>query len=361
MIFTVHKLVKIFLLCSYIFLSCPMLLESAPPPIHIRCANRLTNTILPILQKELNLFCDGEGGSMHSNIVSSIYLSFYTERRASIEEARELLVRATEKFAKAINADENIRPYLAEYPFPPSRVQLSISFEVSGKDEYYADGTVSSISQVHNTIYYYTKEPLRSPKNHDPFLTEPYPDALKIVQSSKLTNAEVCIHTPKPYEAELDQFIASLSKKIKKKWGVVGVSMGGNMREGIEDFAFLLQRYKRVKLEEARRLEVEITEMLVEQINGNEKLRPYMKHYPYTPSQVRVKIEFQPDPYFGFTDGSLCSVSQENNKLQYYVSHVEKGNGWLLGPFFLSEEPYDEAQRLILQKPKSSFLRRWME
>jgi hypothetical protein len=236
-------------------------------------------------------------------------------------------------------------------------VELSISFEKN--ENYYADGTISHVFQVHNTIYYNTEEPLRSRKNHDPFLTEPYPDALKIVQSSKLTNAEVCIHRPKPYEAELDRFLASLSKQIKRKWGVVGISMGGNMREGIEDFAFLLHRYKRVKLEEARRLEVEITEMLVNQINANENLRPYMKHYPYAPSQVRVKIEFQPDAYFGFTDGSLCSVSQENDKLQYYVSHVEKGDGWLLGPFFLSEESYEEAQKLA-QKPKSNFLRRWM-
>ncbi len=335
-----------------------MPLESSSGPIHIRYANQLTKTILPVLQEEFNLFCDGTGGSMHSNIVSSIYLSFYTDRRASVEEAKELLVRATEKFLEVINANENIRPYLAEFPFPPSRVNLSISFNIDNKCEYYADGTISRVSQFHNTIYYDIEEPLRSPKNHDPFLTEPYPDALKIVQSSKLTNAEVCLHTPQPYEKELDRFLATLSKKIKKKWNVIGVSMGGNMRDGIEDFAFLLHRYKRVNLEEARRLEIEITEMLVNEINANEKLRPYMKHYPYTPSHVRTKIEFQPKAYDRFTDGSLCSVSQENHKLQYHVSEVQKGGGWLLGPFFLSEESYEEAQKLV-QKPKPHFLKRW--
>jgi hypothetical protein len=79
------------------------------------------------IERELGLECIGSGGAMPRD-VERIDLDFIAYQRATVEQARELEVKATEKLVKIINAHEKIRPFLREFPSPASRTGVSISF-----------------------------------------------------------------------------------------------------------------------------------------------------------------------------------------------------------------------------------------
>ena len=51
----------------------------------------------------------------HAYDIQEIDVNFLYCHQVSIEEARELEIRATERFVEIINAHEAIRPYLRDY------------------------------------------------------------------------------------------------------------------------------------------------------------------------------------------------------------------------------------------------------
>ena len=140
------------------------------------------------------------------NDVQEICLKFVAYQHATVEQARDLEVKITAKFVEIINAHEKIRPFLREYPFPPRRAEVTISF-YDKNNCYYVDGGVDLTYQVNNRIYYRAK----NPDNLYLFISlgdEPYEEALKIIQ-----NSPIVIH-PKPEKPP--GFFKSLLNLIKK-------------------------------------------------------------------------------------------------------------------------------------------------
>ena len=146
-------------------------------------ANKIVSSFARDMKKELGLVCIGEGGCMPHD-VQKMSVDFIAYQRATVEQARELIVQATEKFIKAINANEEIRPFLRSYPIvEPFRAEVTIAFNQKNNRRY-TDGSVSYAYQVKNKIFYRKEDP-SSPRGLSPLFEETYEDALKIVQSQK--------------------------------------------------------------------------------------------------------------------------------------------------------------------------------
>lgn len=140
--------------------------------------NQIINSFANDMKKEYNITCCGSGGKMPYD-VEEIAIKFEAHHRASIEEARKLEVRVTEKFIQAINAHEKIRPFLREYPFKANRAEVAISFK-RPDNKLYKDGSVAYVFQVKNTIFY-NADKEDAPELID-LMEEPYEEALKIVK-----------------------------------------------------------------------------------------------------------------------------------------------------------------------------------
>ncbi len=132
------------------------------------------------MKKEYGLICIGDSSRMPYE-VSEIEVLFIAQRSATVEEARELEVKTTERFIEVINAHEKIRPFLEEYPFGSNRAKVSISF--AKEDGNYPDEGVSVVRQTKGNVCYRVKAP-DSPL-FESLGEEPYEEALKIVQSSR--------------------------------------------------------------------------------------------------------------------------------------------------------------------------------
>lgn len=147
---------------------------------YLKIVRQITRTVASDIEKELNIIFTGDGGRMPQK-VEEISLDFMAYRKPSIEEARMLEVKATEKLLRAINSNEEIRPYLAEYPFLPNRAQIMISFQ-KRDNTHYTDGSVALVFQVKNTIFYDREDPLT--ERLETILEEPYEEASKIVKKT---------------------------------------------------------------------------------------------------------------------------------------------------------------------------------
>ena len=159
--------------------------EDDDSPIYTRYVAEVTSAFVKEMHKKYGLECGASGGSMPYD-VEKISVSLVASGGATIEQARELEVKATERFAQIINAHEKLRPFLREYPFPAARADVTISFRKKGK-LFFADTEVEFICHAKNKLHYLAPDPER-PYVGKLIKDEPYEEALKIVQANAPKN-----------------------------------------------------------------------------------------------------------------------------------------------------------------------------
>ncbi|MBS0628183.1 MAG: hypothetical protein JSS09_08240, partial [Verrucomicrobia bacterium] len=123
----------------------------------------ITNTFKKEMKEQFDLLCTGQGGSMPYDI-QSIGVDFVVHRQMTIQEARELEIRSTERFVEIINAHEAIRPYLRDYPWNHNRARVMIAFRNKNGDDY-SEG-VRLILQAKEKVFYYGPEKFPNDIDH---------------------------------------------------------------------------------------------------------------------------------------------------------------------------------------------------
>ena len=113
--------------------------------------------------------------------VDEIGIGFLLNQQTSIEEARELEIRATERLIELINTNEFIKPYLRDPPWDQNRARVMIAFRNEyGED--YPEG-VRLILQAHETVFYFG--PKKTPKEVGITIKEePYAEAKAFVENN---------------------------------------------------------------------------------------------------------------------------------------------------------------------------------
>lgn len=110
--------------------------------------------------------------------------------------------------------------------------------------------------------------------------------------------------------------------------------------EGIE-LGFMA--YQRAIVEEARNLEVLVTEAFLQAINSHKKIRPYLREYPFPASRTNVTISFNKPDNRRYSDGSVAYMFHVKNTIFYSAKDPETGKY-----IDIHEEPYEEARRIVL-------------
>jgi|JI9StandDraft_1071089.scaffolds.fasta_scaffold26949_4 hypothetical protein len=106
--------------------------------------DEIVSSFVKDVQKEYGLVCYGSGGRMPRD-VETIKLCFNAYQRATIDEAREMIVALKTKLVQRVNAHEKSRPFLREYPFTCHGADISIAFHKSKRESYYLDGSVALV------------------------------------------------------------------------------------------------------------------------------------------------------------------------------------------------------------------------
>ncbi len=170
---------------AYLFCLLITLTACSTSPEHIRTLNRVVGKKSKQLCIEENLGIMGTGGATMPKI-EEVFISFTAERRVDLPEARRLCVRCIEELRSAINSTEILQPYLIEYPFPISGMDISVTFvgedgnHVAYGCVYLGTGGVSYVHQCGDLLCYASYNPRT--KHLEDYYDEPYSEALAIVQ-----------------------------------------------------------------------------------------------------------------------------------------------------------------------------------
>ena len=130
------------------------------------------------------------------------------------------------------------------------------------------------------------------------------------------------------------------------------------MAENIEDIRAHFKAFKPARQELARQLLVEVTESFLSAINNNEKLRPYLKEYPFPASRVKIFIGFVDQRYLPYSDGSIEELTLDENEITYFhsVDRPKKPDFEIVlsDTKILGKESYQEALEIVKENPQST-------
>jgi hypothetical protein len=145
---------------------------------YITYVNEVEKQFILEVRKDLHLQCYAEGGSMRNDVIY-ISLSFMSFSNTNVEDARLIEVELIERFLRIVNNHKKIRPYLREYPFPCTCVDIGILFQPVK----YENNSLRSVSSSLGHLCYYKHDNWH--KDYVPDLKEPYEDAYNIVQAAR--------------------------------------------------------------------------------------------------------------------------------------------------------------------------------
>jgi len=159
----------IILLIFFSNLGCTSLRDQMPN--YEKIADAITGNTAKKLKKQKNLFLIGIGGRMMDDIqMMAMSFSYYHE--VNVEQARELITYAINEYLADINNNQEIRPYLHEYPFTSKNVEIRLFIYGPDRRELSPE-KIGYVSSIDGVLEYYT----RSDKDH-PICKETYEEAL---------------------------------------------------------------------------------------------------------------------------------------------------------------------------------------
>ena len=152
-------------------------------PDYEEIADEITDKTARKLQKKTGLVLVGTGGQMMHDI-QMMAMSFDLYHEIDLEKARELAVFSAEEYLKAINGNEEIRPYLHEYPFTAKNVEISI-FIHNPDGSNLSSEKLHCISARRGKIKYYSDDL----GYYNPLHEETYEEAVNTVRNQNLTKS----------------------------------------------------------------------------------------------------------------------------------------------------------------------------
>jgi hypothetical protein len=175
------------------------------------------------------------------------------------------------------------------------------------------------------------------------------------------------------YDKYVNEVVKAFEKDVKKKYGIICIGSGGTMRGSVERISLRFHSYQRTTLEEARELIVALKEDLIRRVNAHEKIRPFLKEYPFSWFGADIAISFyKPRGSSHYLDESVALVCSANRGKEIAYARAElqtrqspairdeKGN--ILMPATVDEDEFlvdilqetcEEAARIVHAKDQN--------
>lgn len=122
-----------------------------------RLVNAITKKVANQIYHEFDLIPCGSGGRM-MNEIKMVALAFNYHKPLNVDAGRQLLVAAVEKFAFEMNANEEVRPFLYNYPFKANNIQIRI-FIHRPDGSHFSSDDLCLISAIDGVLEYLSDDP----------------------------------------------------------------------------------------------------------------------------------------------------------------------------------------------------------
>ena len=158
------------------------------------------------------------------------------------------------------------------------------------------------------------------------------------------------IQNSRPSDSQLvDKILKTVATKMKIETGLIPCGTTAQMLNQIQTIGLLFDYHQPLTVEEGRELVIKAAEKLLQEINMNKQIHPYLSHFPFSPKNVVIKIYVQQPNGSGFGHDQVCVFSLRNAVIDYKIELSEP-------PFIqtIHSETYEEALQLLNQENRST-------
>jgi len=99
-------------------------------------------------------------------------------------------------------------------------------------------------------------------------------------------------YTPPPHVKAGDLIISKFVTQSRREHNLFLLGSGGAFLDDLKEFDFLLSSYDKIDIDEARRLIIERSHSLLDLINSDENVQPYLNKTPFDYKDIQVIIIF---------------------------------------------------------------------
>jgi hypothetical protein len=156
----------------------PVLCACSSVPYDEKLRYQLIQDYSKDIQKKKNLTLIAIGGGQQGRLFC---LSYITQQNVNLEQARELLVDICEGFLKRVNNDQKFRPYMLEYPYNGTNIDIMIRFVDSNNDR--AKPPYIALAANYQGEVYYRTSNIKEDLIH--LHKETYEEACEIVKGNQ--------------------------------------------------------------------------------------------------------------------------------------------------------------------------------
>jgi hypothetical protein len=150
-------------------------------------------------------------------------------------------------------------------------------------------------------------------------------------------------YIPSEKERTADVITMQTAKKLKQEKDLCLIGTGGQMMNEIEMLDMGFQYFHEVNLEEARQLIVYAADVYLDAINKNEKIRPYLKNYPFTAKNLEIKIWVRKPDSSNVSPGNVHGIFLNDGLVEY----EPQGSIKYEQPAPMLKESYEEAVQIV--------------
>ncbi len=120
------------------------------------------------------------------------------------------------------------------------------------------------------------------------------------------------------------EILLKAATTLKKEKELYVCGSGGQMMDQVKMLALSFFYYKDIELEEGRELVTYAVNELVNTVNSNGEVRPFLANYPFQAENVEIRIFLQYPDGSSFGANRLSVITALNGDIQY---KTEKGAG----------------------------------
>lgn len=149
-----------------------------------------------------------------------------------------------------------------------------------------------------------------------------------------------------------DRIVGEYLEEVKNKYDLHCVANGGGFLDKVNEIVIYFSATGPKTEVELREILVMITEDLLERYNRDEKIRPYLKNYPFTSANLSMGVTLKDNQQKSITNlgdsiDLLWGVFQNNGNISFVIENEDK-------PYLqeVHQETYEEALEIVKnQKP----------
>jgi hypothetical protein len=140
-----------------------------------------------------------------------------------------------------------------------------------------------------------------------------------IFTTSCVFNDPNTTYTPNLKEVLANQISKEVAIQLKKDKELYPCGFGGGTSDKIRMLALSFNYYKEIEIKEARELLMTAGNLFVNKINDNERVRPYLKNYPFMLKNIELRIFLQNKNGSEFGADKLSAISMIEGILEYDI------------------------------------------